>query len=143
MTIITFTYAGLPLGDGRYKIHLYIKQEDPTWDLSPLEERRAIKDAKQIMADLIRTNDPQDDGRMLQEGDTPENARIICRFGLKVGWNARTRTATYAKGNYERLEWDHRWNPVAELMMEQLDYTVGTLKKRLRVAEAQKGRAKK
>lgn len=133
MTVITFSFCALPaLPDGRNPVHLYLRQEEPTWNLSPGAERKAIKDAAQIVSDIVRQNTEADPGRLLRDGCPPDDSALICFFRINVSWNRKLRLAEYSKGDYARTAFgmDSRWNPVAECMMELRDYIYGVLHKR-------------
>ena len=133
MTTITFTFYALPpLPDGTHPVHLYLKQEEPTWDMSPGAERKAIKDAAQIVADLVRENDVENEERLLKEGEPPEGAFPVAFFTINVLWNRPMKLPHYTKGDYGRIGVgkEGRWNRVAQVMMELHAYTYGVLHKR-------------
>ena len=132
MTPINFTYYALPLGDGRIKINLYIKSLGATEDDSPRAQRKSEADAEQIVRDVVGENCERHPGedRMLQPGDPPDNAYPIFRFTLGVTWDRVTKLCHYSRVGYERLDWDARFAPIAQLGMEQYDYTMSVLRKR-------------
>ena len=133
MTTVTFTFFALPpLPDGKHPVHLYLKKEEPTWEMSPGAEHRAMKDAAKIIADLVRENDVGDEDRLLKDGEPPEGSFPVARFKLNVSWNRKMKLPHYSKGDYERVGEGVKavWNPVAALMMQLRDYTYGILRKR-------------
>ena len=131
MTEIVFTYAGLLREDGMYAVHLYLDQSTD-WEGTPRGERVALDDAAHIIRDLVRENDVKNPERLLKDGAPPKDAVIICRNSIRLYYDRALRMARYKRGDYERLQWDSKWNPVAALMMELYDYTYGVLKKRER-----------
>ena len=135
MITVNLTYAAFELPTGLHRVHLYVEQEnDNGFDMSPREERHAIKDAELIVRDIVRVNNPNEknDERLLREGSPDESAIVVCRAKVIVRWDRKLKMATYHNGGHERYLWDSKWHPVATLMMEQLDYTLKILRNRER-----------
>lgn len=148
MTKIVFTYVATPLGDGRHRVNLFLKQEEPEFDSLVRSERKAQSDASMIVRDLVRVNADDTGDRLLSDGEPPADALKICFFELLVGWDRKNKLPRYRSGEYRRLEWAPKWTSIAALMMEQRAYMMGVLKKRVRhdlaakaAAQAQKREA--
>lgn len=142
MTKIVFTYAATPLGDGRHRVNLYLKQHEPEFDNGIRAELKAQEDAAMIVRDLVRVNADDTGDRLLSDGEPPTDALKICFFELLVGWNRKDKLPQYRFGEYQRLEWESKWTSIAALMMEQRAYMMGVLKKRVRHDLAEKNAAK-
>lgn len=145
MTKIVFTYAATPLGDGRHRVNLYLKQFEPEFDNGIRSELKAQEDAAMIVRDLVRVNADDTGDRLLSDGEPPADALKICFFELLVGWDRKNKLPKYRSGEYKRLEWEPKWTRIAALMMEQRAYMMGVLKKRVRhdLAEKNAEKAKK
>lgn len=131
MITVTFTYAGLRLPTGLHAVHLYVKREnDGGFDLSPRAEKLAMNDAELIVRDIVRVNEPQDDDRLLQDGEPPSDSELIAKFKIAIRWDRKLKMATYHRAGHERFAWEAKWQPVAALMMEQYDYTMSVLRNR-------------
>lgn len=142
MTKIVFTYAATPLGDGRHRVNLYLKQFEPEFNDGIRSELKAQSDAAMIVRDLVRVNADDAGDRLLSDGEPPTDALRICFFELLVGWNRKEKLPQYRFGEYQRLEWEPKWTSIAALMMEQRAYMMGVLKKRVRHDLAEKNAAK-
>lgn len=130
MTVINFVYYAIPLPDGRKKIHLYVKSLGATDDDSPRAQRKGEEDADYILRDIMRTNKDNADEKLLQAGDPPDNATPIFRFTIGTTYDRKTKLCHYSRVGYERLDWDERFAPIAQLGMEQYEYTMSCLRKR-------------
>lgn len=130
MTVINFTYYAHPLPGGRKKIHLYIKSLGATDDDSPRAQRKGEEDAELIVRDIIGVNKDDTGEKLLQGGDPPPNAEPIFRFTVGTTYDRKTKLCHYSRVGYERLDWDERFAPIAQLGMEQYDYTMACLRKR-------------
>ena len=80
MTKIVFTYAATPLGDGRHRVNLYLKQHEPEFDDGIRAELKAQEDAAMIVRDLVRVNADDTGDRLLSDGDPPADSLKICLF---------------------------------------------------------------
>ena len=129
MTAIQFTYMAIPLGDGRNKVHLYINALEPTWTESPRAERQAEKDALSIVSMLVDENCDETGERLLQSGNSPNDAFPVFRFTIGVIYDRVAKINHYIRIGYERVEWDAKFAPIAQLGMEQYDYTMSVLRK--------------
>ena len=130
MITVNLTYAGVRLEDGRHRVHLYVTTEnDNGFDLSPREERNATLDAEQVVRDILHSRkDQTSTEKLLQPGEPVGD--IICRAKVVIRWDKKLKMATYHNGGHERFLWDGKWQPIAQLMMEQLEYTMSVLRNR-------------
>lgn len=145
MTAINFVFYAYPKrDDGTYPIHLHVKQLDPLWNETPHAERKSIKDAAQIVQDIVRNNttDKRDEGdTLLCDGEPPDGAFPVFRFTLGVSWDRKLKLAHYTRIDYQRLEWDAKWLPVASVGMELYNYTFSVIRKREKAEIKEKTRA--
>lgn len=140
MTMLVYTYAALPpREDGSHPVHLYISQEEPTNTDFPKEERRAAEDASSLMSDIIGNEGDGDDTRLLQPGNIPVKAVPAFVFAIGVSWDRKTRLPHYFKVGYRRILGGWKWNPVAEVAMEQMEYTMSVIRKRENAVLREKG----
>lgn len=132
MTTITFTFGATPLTDGRARINMFVKQLEPTYTESPGEEWRAEKDAAQVVHDIVlrRAERGDDPDRLLRSGDLPPEADPIIWFAIGVTWDRSLKLPHYSRVGYERVNFEGRFTPVAQLAMELFDYTMSVLRKR-------------
>ena len=130
MTVINFIYYALPLPDGRKKIHLYVKSLGATVDDSPRAQRKGEEDAEKIVEDIVDVNRDDAGEKLLRGGEPPPDAEPIFRFTIGTTYDRRTKLFRYSRVGYERLDWDERYAPIAQLGMEQYDYTMSVLRKR-------------
>jgi hypothetical protein len=143
MITVNLTYTGRPLPNGLHRVNLYVTYEnDEQFDLSPRAEQRAIEDAKLIVRDIVKVNDPDDEDRLLQRGEPSPDDSIVCRAKISLRWDRKRKMVTYHRAGYERFLWESKWQPVAALMMEQYDYTFGVLRKRENAERKQKDKKK-
>lgn len=139
MITVNLTYAGRLLPNGLHRINLYVTREnDEQFDLSPIAKRKALEDAKLIVDDIVRANEPSEDDRLLKEGSPAPDDAIVCRAKIAIRWNRKFKMATYHRAGYKRFLWEAKWQPVAALMMEQYGYTFGVLRKRENAERKQK-----
>jgi hypothetical protein len=131
------------MDNGYHAVHLYFtKENDGAFDMSPLSERKALEDAEIIIQDILQTNEPDKEERLVKRGEPPPEDVIVCRAKIEVHWDRKLKMATYKRGGFERFQWEAKWQPVAALMMEQYNYTFGVLRKRENAERKQKERKK-
>lgn len=133
MTAINFTYYALPLPDGRKKIHLYIKSLGATENDPPRAQRKGEEDAEHIVRNIVGVNRDDTGEKLLQGGEPPADAAPIFRFTIGTTYDRKTKLFHYSRVGYERIDWDERFTPIAQLGMEQYDYTMSCLRKREKV----------
>jgi hypothetical protein len=106
--------------------------------MSPLSERKALEDAEIIIQDILQTNEPYKEERLVKRGEPPPEDVVVCRAKIEVHWDRKLKMATYKRGGHERFQWEAKWQPVAALMMEQYFYTMDILKHRERKERAER-----
>jgi len=142
MTLLHFTFGALPYHDptnGTHIIHCWISQSEPTNTGDAAEERRAAKDARHIIDDILLRNITTDDERLLQDGEMPSDVTPVFTFALGVAWDKANRQPSYKQFDYATLCPDAKFTPVLKLGRELYDYTFKVLRDRERKDRAEVG----
>jgi len=145
MTLLHFTFGALPYHDqskGTHIIHCWITQSEMTQTDDPGAERRAAKDARHILDDILLRNINTDEERLLQDGEMPAEVTPVFTFALGVAWDKPNSQPSYRRFDYATLCHDAKFAPVAQLGRELYDYTFKVLKDRERKDRAEAGLGK-
>jgi len=142
MTMLHFTFGAIPYHDktkGTHIIHCWIGQSEMTHTDDPGAERRAARDAKQILEDIIVRNINSDEERLLQDGDMPSSVTPVFTYAIGVTWDKDNRQPSYKRFDYATLSDKKMFAPVLAIGREMYDYTFGVLKKREDKSRAEAG----
>lgn len=143
MTSLYFTMVALPpIETGETPVHMYIEEAEPTRTDDPGAERRAAKDLRQVVNDLVRENVDGSEDRLLKEGEIPFDGKPICSFAVACQYDRARDIPHYKRIDLVWLSSEKRFAKVMSVARELYDLTYDTLKKRERIEMKRKNAPK-